>query len=175
MSDRDVSWKGHPLVREVGSLCPRLPAPEQPKKSASETKVKLTEEAEIPDQLKIPDTPAKLLDSETYRWPCWACRIKFLAKKDDKLTTSTKGPKNRLRGIEDRAVQEFIIKAELRRAKIDTSKLFEEKPEKHKPIVDIDNLDPFSDTVMTAPEGFEEIWAIHPLGSMGDVETWFGE
>ncbi|KAM0499205.1 hypothetical protein ACHAP8_005918 [Fusarium lateritium] len=170
MSAHDISWKDHPLVREVGSFCPRPPAPEQSKKSASETKVQLTEEDEIPDQHKIRDTPAKLLDSETYRWPCWACRVKFFPKKDKHPPTPPQGPKNRCHGIEDKAVKEFIIKAEFRRAKIDVSQLFDEEPEREKPIIDTDNFDSF----MTAPEEFEEIWMNHPLDSKGGIDTWSG-
>ncbi|KAG8668120.1 hypothetical protein FPOAC1_007488 [Fusarium poae] len=173
MSGHKDAWIDLPLMRELGSLCPQPPAPVKHDKPASDTKAKITKEDEIPDPLKVPDTPAKLLDSELYRWPCWACRIRFFAKADNESTASSKPPKNRLRGITDKAVKDFIIDAESRLAKIKSGELPEEKPKKHKPIIDIDNLG--NDTVMTTPEEVEAFLKIHPLSFKGDVENWFDE
>ncbi|GKU07232.1 hypothetical protein FLAG1_08326 [Fusarium langsethiae] len=169
MSDRKESWRDLPLLKEVGSLCPRLSAPEKRKKPASNTKVKITEEADVPDPLMVPDTSSELLDPELYRWPCWSCRIKFFDKEEENATPKRYSPKNRLEGITDKAVRDFIIAAEERLEKIKNGELVEEKPAPLK----YEDIDLSTATIMTTDEEFEEFMEIHPFGLKKENETWF--
>ncbi|CAF3541811.1 unnamed protein product [Fusarium graminearum] len=158
------SWQDLPLMGEVGNLCPRLPEPVKSKRPASEVKSTTVEEDGIPDPLMVPEVAPALLKYENHQWACWSCRIKFfVAIKDLMPPLKRSKPNNRLAGIKDPAVRDFIIAAEERLAKAKSGKAPEEKPKCTYP-TKFEDIDFSTATVMTTEEDFAAFLEEHPFG-----------
>ncbi|KAI6765141.1 hypothetical protein HG531_012240 [Fusarium graminearum] len=158
------SWQDLPLMGEGGNLCPRLPEPVMSKRPASEVKSMTVEEDGIPDPLMVPEVAPALLKYENHQWACWSCRIKFfVAIKDLMPPPKLSKPKNRLAGIKDPAVRDFIIAAEERLAKAKSGKAPEEKPKCTYP-TKFEDIDFSTATVMTTEEDFAAFLEEHPFG-----------